>query len=189
MRNLDCQNIHPSLSSPEGFMLSNRLMCCCGRGASIASPGHLIILGDGDERGALAELSRRLELDDRVTFRGMVANVADYMSVADIFVLPSASEGLSVALLEAMSSGAVPVATAISGNVDLIQHQETGLLVESGEVDGLRAALEQALSSPAWRSGTAQRARDHIVAGYDLRVIAAQLAQLYRDVLADRASH
>lgn len=151
-----------------------------------AESGHLIVLGDGEERDALTELAKTLKLGGRVEFRGMVPNVVDYLRAADIFVLPSASEGLSVALLEAMSSGLVPVATAIGGAVELIEDQETGLLVQSGDIIGLRSALSHALSSPAWRQSATQRGRELMVANYDLRVIAARLAGVYHDLTTDR---
>ena len=156
------------------------------RAWSNVTGGHLVILGDGEERAALTALAKGLDLADRVEFRGMVANVVDFLRASDIFVLPSASEGLSVALLEAMSSGLVPIATSIGGTVDLIQNQTNGLLVRPGDVAGLEAALAQALDAPDWRREAARNGRKHVVAHYDLRIVSAQLAGVYRDMLAER---
>jgi glycosyltransferase involved in cell wall biosynthesis len=147
--------------------------------------GRLVILGDGEQRENLEQQVTRFNLSDRVEFRGMVPNVVDFLRAADIFVLPSASEGLSVALLEAMASGLVPIATAIGGTTDLIQDGQTGLLVQSGDVAGLNDALCHALSNADWRREISEAARSFVVANYDMRVVAAQLASLYRDVVGD----
>jgi glycosyltransferase involved in cell wall biosynthesis len=148
--------------------------------------GRLVILGDGHERPALESLSRELGSTERVEFKGMVPNVVDYLRAADIFVLPSASEGLSVALLEAMSTGLLPIATAIGGTTDVISDGESGLLVESGDINGLQQALDRALTDHAWRTTAAQAARATATSRYDLRTVAESLASVYRDVLGRR---
>lgn len=147
---------------------------------------RLVILGDGTERESLMALVRNLNLDGHVEFRGMVSDVVDYLRAADVFVLPSASEGLSVALLEAMAAGLVPVSTAVGGAVDIIRNEENGLLVQPGDVVGLQAALSRALSTDGWRSGAALKARETVVAGFDLRSVAAQLAGVYHGLTAER---
>jgi glycosyltransferase involved in cell wall biosynthesis len=148
--------------------------------------GRLVILGDGEDRQSLMAQAQRLGLAERVEFRGMVPNVDDYLRAADIFVLPSSSEGLSVALLEAMSSGMLPIATSVGGTVDLIQDGESGLLVTSGDVAGLRAALSRALNNPEWRREASAKARATAVESYDLRVVAERLAAVYRDAAGSR---
>ncbi len=145
--------------------------------------GHLIILGDGDERESLESLAAELNICDRVDFRGMVPDVVDYLRASDVFVLPSASEGLSVALLEAMASGLVPVATAIGGTTDLIRDTENGLLVTPGDVDELRDALSRALDDRCWRNDAAHRSRELVHSRYDLRGIAEDLVNVYREVV------
>lgn len=146
--------------------------------------GRLVILGDGSERQRLSDLTSDLRIAERVEFRGMVSNVVDFLRAADIFVLPSSSEGLSVALLEAMASGLLPIATSIGGSVDLIRDGESGLLVESGDVAGLHHALQRAVSDTGWRKSAACDARATVAETYDLRSVAAALATLYRDLLA-----
>jgi glycosyltransferase involved in cell wall biosynthesis len=148
--------------------------------------GRLVILGDGQERLSLMAQAQRLGLAGRVEFRGMVPNVADYLRAADIFILPSSSEGLSVALLEAMSSGMLPIATSVGGTVDVIEDGVSGLLVTSGDIAGLRDALSRALCNPDWRRDASSKARATAVDSYDLRVIAERLATVYRDVVGSR---
>jgi glycosyltransferase involved in cell wall biosynthesis len=148
--------------------------------------GYLVILGDGDERVRLEILSRKLGIASRVRWQGMVSNVGDWLRLADTFVLPSASEGLSIALLEAMACGATPVATAVGGAVDVIDPGRNGLLVAPGDADGLASALTCALSDSAWRAQAAVAARSTIVERYDLARIAAQLADLYYELASIR---
>lgn len=148
--------------------------------------GLLVILGDGDERQRLDRLTQELGLGARVSFNGMTADVPSYLKAASAFVLPSASEGLSVALLEAMSSGAVPVASAVGGALDLIDHGSNGLLVPPGDVDALARELERVCLDDQWLANTSALARATVVETYDLNEIAHRLAQLYRSLAAAR---
>jgi glycosyltransferase involved in cell wall biosynthesis len=146
--------------------------------------GKLLVLGDGPQRDVLVQLAQDLGLSERVIFKGMVANVADYLRAADIFILPSSSEGLSVALLEAMSSGLVPIATAVGGNMDLIIDGKNGLLVPPGNVAALRDAITFAMQATDWTARASHSARHLTAATFDLRIVAGQLAELYREVVA-----
>jgi glycosyltransferase involved in cell wall biosynthesis len=148
--------------------------------------GRLVILGDGEERDRLERLASTFGITDRVDFRGMVTDIDAWLQVADIFVLPSASEGLSVALLEAMSSGTLPVATAVGGAVDLIQSGTNGILVPAGDVAALTDALRRAVSDRAWRVAAAHAARETVLARYDLDAVAQRLASLYRELITAR---
>jgi glycosyltransferase involved in cell wall biosynthesis len=148
------------------------------------SGGLLLVLGDGDERQSLEALSMQLNISDRVRFLGMISNVADYLRVATAFALPSSSEGLSVALLEAMASGAVPVVTAVGGALDLIDNGKNGLLVSSGNADELARALSRVLEYPEWAQSASHLARQTVVERYDLSEVAQRLANLYREVVA-----
>jgi glycosyltransferase involved in cell wall biosynthesis len=147
------------------------------------SGGLLLVLGDGDERQALEALSRQLNISDRVRFLGMVSNVADYLRVATTFVLPSSSEGLSVALLEAMASGTVPVVTAVGGARDLLADGHNGLLVSPGDADELARALNYVIEHPEWAESASHLARQTVVERYDLNEVARLLANLYREVV------
>ena len=76
---------------------------------SADAPAHLTILGDGPRRRELEALSRRLGQDRRIAFPGAVADVTPYLNEADVYLSTSLSEGMSNALLEAMSRGVMPV--------------------------------------------------------------------------------
>jgi glycosyltransferase involved in cell wall biosynthesis len=102
-------------------------------------------------------------LADRVTFTGETFATERYYRAADLLVLPSAREGLPNALMEAMASGLPCIASRLPGTTDvLIESGVDGLLVESGEVAPLAAALRSLLTSPDQAREIGRRARRRI---------------------------
>jgi len=95
----------------------------------------LILVGDGEERENLEHLTNSLGIRDRVDFVGMIPHekIPDYLCQADIFVLPSLSEGFPLVILEAMACGLPIVATRVGGVPDIIEDGVNGYLVESGD--------------------------------------------------------
>src|SRR5581483_12442875 len=96
-----------------------------------AFPGaRLILIGDGSERARLQARARELGLDGQVQFLGRrrPAEVAGYLSAADLFVSTSLSDGNNISLNEAMACGAFPIATDIEANREWIAHGENGFL-------------------------------------------------------------
>ena len=128
-----------------------------------AARPRLTVVGDGPERAALEEQSRRLGLDSGVTFAGWVARdrLADTYRAHDVLVSPSRFEGMSLVLQEAMACGLPVVATRIPGSEELILDGETGLLVTPEDVAGLAAAVARFTAEPALirRWGLAGRRR------------------------------
>src|SRR5690606_18822543 len=97
---------------------------------------------------------------------GRVANVADYLSCLDIGVICSDSEGLSNALLEYLLKGTAAVATAVGGNVELIDDGTTGLLVPPDDAAALADALKQLVENNQLRQTLARTARTKIEREY-----------------------
>jgi glycosyltransferase involved in cell wall biosynthesis len=112
--------------------------------ASKTSPTDLEIVGDGPVREELAVEVRRLHLGDRVTFRGYLDGdelTAAYRA-ADIFVLPSWSEGFPTVIAEAMGHGLPVITTRIRGAADHLVEGENAIFSEVGDVAGLTRAIE-----------------------------------------------
>jgi glycosyltransferase involved in cell wall biosynthesis len=149
--------------------------------------GQLLLVGDGPERAALEALSRELGLGDRVRFCGMVHDVRDYLQASDLFVLPSRFEGLSNALLEAMSCGLPAVTTRVGAAPELLETPGAGLVVGSEDIDELRGALRWLLDNPMLRQRMGTQARKLVEANYPLQHTARRLAHLYQQLL-DRYS-
>jgi glycosyltransferase involved in cell wall biosynthesis len=138
----------------------------------------LIIIGTGGEEAAL-----RNAAGAGVQFTGNVENVLPYLQAADLFVLPSASEGLSNALLEALSTGLPVVATAIGGSIDVIEHGKNGWLVRAGDLNELREAIVMLLNNKNARASLAASARQHILERYGLQAVASRHSDLYLSLL------
>ncbi|MDQ7058487.1 MAG: glycosyltransferase family 4 protein [Ghiorsea sp.] len=100
-------------------------------------------------------------LQDKVKLHGRVSNadLAHLYADADIFVLPSYWEGYGIVFLEAMYVGLPVVATTAGAIPEVVQHEETGLLVKAGDEDALQAALTTLITSPEQRKSYAQQAQ------------------------------
>jgi glycosyltransferase involved in cell wall biosynthesis len=110
------------------------------------------IAGDVLEPEYFAELQalvRNLKLSHRFRFAGGVKNLREHLSLADIFVLPSRSEGFSNAIVEAMAASLPVIATNVGGNSEAVQHGISGVIVPPEDSDALAAAIVQLLSDPA----------------------------------------
>jgi phosphatidyl-myo-inositol dimannoside synthase len=114
---------------------------------------HYVVAGRGEDRVFLEKIAARLGVIDRVHFTGAVSDaelVALYRECS-AFVLPSGKEGFGIVFLEAMFFGAPVVAAAARGAVDVVHHEENGLLVPYADTVSLRAAIERLLGDPALR--------------------------------------
>lgn len=117
-----------------------------------------VVAGDGPLRRSLERRVADAGLADRVTFLGFVEDVAGVLAGSDIVVRPSQTEGLSLALLEAMASGCAVIASRIPANAAVISDHETGLLVAPGDVGELAQALRSLLASTTLRARLADAA-------------------------------
>lgn len=130
--------------------------------ATLKSEGRrfrIVLAGDGPlERQLERDVARR-GLSDEVTFLGRRDDVAALMRQADVFVRPSLSEGMSLAVLEAMASGLPVVLTDVSGSRELIEPGVSGLLVRPGDVEGLTSALRRLLLDHELRRALGRDAR------------------------------
>lgn len=120
---------------------------------------EFILVGDGPMRRPLeSEVSRR-GLASHIRFLGFRSDVGEILSSATLFVRPSLLEGYPLAVLEAMAYGVPVTASRIPGNTDLIQHGETGILTEAGDVIALAGAITALLGDAETRARLAACAR------------------------------
>jgi glycosyltransferase involved in cell wall biosynthesis len=145
-------------------------------------PAHLVIVGDGLERGFLERRAQELGLGGRVLFMGQQENVSAYYGMADLFVLPSHSEGSPNVLLEAMAAGLPIVTTAAGGAVELVYDEESALVVPPRSPQALSRAMGRLLADEdlAARLGSAARAAS---LRHTPRAYAEALAGIYRAAL------
>lgn len=113
--------------------------------AQLSVPFICDIAGDGPERRALEERARRLGVYERVRFHGRLApdEVESLLARADVYVSVSESDGTSLALLEALALGAIPVLSDIPGNTAWVMDGENGVVV-ARSAEAVRAGIERA---------------------------------------------
>jgi len=140
----------------------------------------LLLVGGGSDR---RRLGRRFA-SDRVIFTGQVVDEAariEMLRAMDIFVLPSAVEGLSLSLLEAMACGIAPVATDVGSDGEALRG--AGLLLDTKDLEGqLRLALRTLLEYPEFRANLGRQARLRAVERYSLRDNLDRLLALYQEL-------
>jgi glycosyltransferase involved in cell wall biosynthesis len=138
------------------------------------------IVGGGEEEKALRAQAKVLGIAERIDWHGEVADPSVFYRAASIFVLPSRSEGMPKALMEAMTCGLpVIVSNASPGPLDLVKDGETGLVVPVGDVCALAKAMELLANDAALhkRLGDAGRRR---VSEYDLSRVMPIWEQIIR---------
>ncbi|MBV8820942.1 MAG: glycosyltransferase, partial [Acidobacteriaceae bacterium] len=112
----------------------------------------LLVVGSGTMLESLKQQAKELGIAERVTFEPATARVPEMLRRMDIFVLPSLSEALSNALMEAMACGCCAAASNVGGNPELVREGETGLLFEAGDAHGLAAALRRLIENAGLRA-------------------------------------
>jgi glycosyltransferase involved in cell wall biosynthesis len=144
------------------------------------------IIGEGRERAALLKLTTDLGLADKVTFVGPIrhAEIFDYLSWGEIFVLPSYREAFGIAYLEAMAAGLLTVGVMGQGPSQFIRNGENGVLVPPRDVEALVVALRNILTDDRnhWRE-IARAGQETVQHAYTWDTHAKQLIGVYEDVI------
>jgi glycosyltransferase involved in cell wall biosynthesis len=148
---------------------------------------NLKIVGTGPDERTLRQLASELEVDERVNFLGFITDkevIRELHWEADVFALPSTSEGLPMAALQAMSCGMPTVLTPLPAFEDFIEDGRNAVLTPPCDPERLASAILQAAAS---RERLGAAARSSILAGYDAAATMAHLAAVLREA-ANRPS-
>ncbi len=145
-------------------------------------PVCALIIGTGPHLTALRELARELGTSDGVLFLEFRTNVDEYLKCSDIYCLCSSYEGHPLALLEAMSSGLVCIASNIDGNRDIIDDGRNGYLFEPSREDVLPDLIARALAAGKEFNALREAARDTAMSKFTLTAMVDAYKQLYSDV-------
>jgi glycosyltransferase involved in cell wall biosynthesis len=157
---------------------------------------NLFIIGKGPHEREFKDLCESLGISDSVKFLGEVIQVEEYLKKSDMFVLASRAEGMSNALLEAMSRGIPCIATNISGNVELIAEKtrieihpgefvvaQNGILVNPEDVEALSRAIGFLVGDRKTRESLGKSARECVRNNYSIELIADKYIELYCHLL------
>ncbi|HSW49644.1 MAG TPA: N-acetyl-alpha-D-glucosaminyl L-malate synthase BshA [Bryobacteraceae bacterium] len=149
------------------------------------APAHLLMVGDGPERGPAESLVRELGLERHVTFLGKQNHIERLIPLADVFLLPSQLESFGLAALEAMACGVPAVATRVGGVPELITHEVDGFLEPPGDIAAQAARVAALLTDEALHRRISEAARATAVAKFcSSRVI--PLYERYYQEVCDR---
>ena len=145
---------------------------------------RLVIVGGGPLETELAAQVAALGLQDSVLLASQRSDVSDLLPAFDIFAMPSLTEGLSIALLEACATSLAIVATAVGGNPEIIADAHSGLLVPSEDGPALQAALARLLESPELRTQLGSAAAQWVQEHASITAVASTYERLYAEALA-----
>ena len=132
----------------------------------------------------LQDQIRRLGLGDHVTFIGGVRDLPAHLATADLFVLPSRSEGFSNAIIEAMAASLPVVATDVGGNGEAVRSGVTGTIVPPEDAAALAEAILEMLSDPGRAVAMGQAGRALVAERFTTEAMMRHIARLYARVLA-----
>ena len=131
-----------------------------------AVPARFVLAGEGELKDRLISMTREYNVEDVFQFLGFRQDIGDLLGAADIVLLPSLREGLSIALLEAMAASKTIVATAIGSNREVIEHEKEGLLVPPKSCQKIADAVLHLASDPKIRKSFAEAANKKYVNQY-----------------------
>ena len=145
---------------------------------------HLVVVGSGELEAELRSMAVAGGIADRVLFTGEQPDVSELLAAFDVFAMPSTTEGMSIALLEASAAGLAIVASRVGGNPRIVQEGVTGLLVPAGDDAALRAALGELLSDPLRRGSLGAAARLWVQEHASIEAMSRAYTALYLEALA-----
>ena len=146
-------------------------------------PAHLLMVGDGPERGPAEHLARTLKVDRHVSFLGKQNHVERLIPLAHVLLMPSELESFGLVALEAMACGVVPVATRVGGVPELVTHAEDGYLEAVGDIAGQAARVTALLSDDDLQYRMAKTGRWNAAERFCTDRIIPQYEKYYNDVL------
>ena len=159
---------------------------------------RFLIVGDGELRRDLEEMTRDLALMGRVIFTGWIKDLKSFYADLDVLALTSNNEGTPVAAIEAMAAGVPVIATDVGGVVELISDRrfrnselsegefeiyERGLLVRKGDVKGFAKGLKYLLEHPEEGREMGRRGREYSLAHHTKEKLVSNMDLLYRSLL------
>ncbi len=143
----------------------------------------LVMVGDGPEYSAIHHRARQLNVLEQTVFAGKQAKIADYLAVADVFLLPSEEESFGLAALEAQACEVPVVASRVGGIPEVVGDGETGFLSDVGDTKKMSEDTFNLLRNDSLRRTFGERGRELAVARYSSKLVIPQYLNFYEKVL------
>jgi glycosyltransferase involved in cell wall biosynthesis len=151
-----------------------------------ATPVKLVLVGDGPERSRLEAAVESFGVKELVVFAGQVRDVQSFYGIADVLALPSHSEGSPNVLLEAMAANVPVVATAIGGVPEMVENNESALLVAPNDPPALAAAIARLLDDRDLAQRLTRNAATLVETRFNLNNYTRSLVEIYSEVIEGR---
>jgi phosphatidyl-myo-inositol dimannoside synthase len=144
-----------------------------------------VVIGTGDDRPRIEALAESLQVDDITRFLGSVedSQLHTYLRETDLFVLPSSKEGFGIVFLEAAAHGKAVIGGSHGGTPEVVIDQETGILVDAGDVHGLAEAAAELLLDEARRHEMGRRGAERVQQEYTYERFAERIAETFDQLL------
>jgi glycosyltransferase involved in cell wall biosynthesis len=147
---------------------------------------RVIIAGNGEEKDNLIRLVKDLQLEQCVSFVGWVEDKEKFFNEIDIFCLPSLHEPFGIILLEAMANAIPIIATSVEGPSEIMRSRQDGLLCIPGSFSELATKIAYMLINPLDAKKYAESAYYRVKAKYTISVVAPQLSNFIKSIIANR---
>jgi len=144
---------------------------------------YFILVGDGPLRNDLERLAEKLKVREKIMFLGYRPDIPELMSIFDIFILPSLSEGLSNVLLEAMATSKPVVATNVGGNPEVVEEGKTGLLVPPRDPQKIAEAVISLLNDEDKRLRMGENGLRRVKEKFSISKMVREYEKIYHEVL------
>lgn len=145
---------------------------------------RLVMVGDGSERPLCEQRAIELGIAGQCVFVGEQPNIVDYLSAADVLLLPSQQESFGLAALEAMACEVPVVASRVGGVAEVVTDGETGFLSEVGDTDKMAADAARLLTDKELRCAMGRRARESALDRYSTDKVIPRYLEFYNRILA-----
>ena len=146
----------------------------------------VLIVGEGSIRQDLLTQTHDLGISDNVVFLGHREDTDELLQALDVFVLPSLSEGIPMALLEAMAACRAIVASRVGGIPEIVEDGFEGFLVEPMDVDGLAERCRQLIEYPEFARKMGEQGRKRVERDFSATAMADRVALVYKELLVPR---
>lgn len=151
-------------------------------------PARLVMVGDGSERGRAEHRARCLNVAEHCVFVGKQPRIVDYLSAAELLLLPSEQESFGLAALEAMACEVPVIASRVGGVPEVVTDGETGYLSAVGDVEKMATDAARLLADDDVRREMGRRARASAVGRYSTDLIIPRYIKFYERILAAQGS-
>ncbi len=145
----------------------------------------LMLVGTGIDEPRLRKFVNEKNIEDKVIFCGFRHDISEILSAIDIFVLPSYTEGLSTALLEAMATSRAIICSKIPANLSLVEHNKEALLVDPYRPEELIEAIHLLCRNDSLREKLGNNAKIK-AQQYDEEIVFPKILQLYKRIIAKK---